>query len=281
MRIARFREGGRTGWGFVEGASVIPAPPTGPQTVELALADGVEGLLALRSDCNGKGIALEQVRLLAPLGRPSKIVAVGRNYRDHAAESNETVPDSPLLFAKLPSSIIGDRDVIYLPIQSQQVDWEVELGTVIGRRARRVAEADAIAYVAGYTVVNDVSARDLQMSESQWMRSKSFDTFTPMGPWITTVDELGDGSGLGIRLWVNGQLKQSASTSNLVFGVRTLVSFCSHSFTLEPGDVISTGTPSGVGFAREPQEYLSDGDELVLEIDGIGRLQNSVRRDVA
>jgi acylpyruvate hydrolase len=281
VRIARFREGSRTGWGFVEGATVIPAPPTGPQTVELALAGGIEGLRGLRADCDGKAISLERVRLLAPLGRPSKIVAVGRNYRDHAAESNETVPDSPLLFAKLPSSIIGDQEVICLPIQSQQVDWEVELGTVIGRRARRVPEIDAIAYVAGYTVVNDVSARDLQMREGQWMRSKSFDTFTPMGPWITTVDELGDGSGLGIRLWVNGQLKQSDSTSNLVFGVRTLVSFCSHSFTLEPGDVISTGTPSGVGFAREPQEYLSDGDELVLEIDGIGRLQNSVRRDVA
>jgi 2-keto-4-pentenoate hydratase/2-oxohepta-3-ene-1,7-dioic acid hydratase in catechol pathway len=159
------------------------------------------------------------------------------------------------------------------------VDWEVELGVVIGRRARRVSQADALAHVGGYTIVNDVSARDLQTSDGQWMRAKSFDTFTPMGPWITTTDELGDASGLGIRLWVNGQLKQSGNTSDLVFGVAALVSYCSQAFTLEPGDVISSGTPSGVGNARKPPEYLHEGDALVLEIDGIGRLHNTVRRD--
>jgi 2-keto-4-pentenoate hydratase/2-oxohepta-3-ene-1,7-dioic acid hydratase in catechol pathway len=278
VRIARFQEEGRTGWGFVDGDTLIPAAP-GDVTVEGALSGGNDGLPSYRARANGRAIGLDGLRLLAPLERPSKIIAVGLNYRDHAAESHEPLPTRPLLFAKLPSSIIGDHDPICLPSQSDQVDWEVELGVVIGRRARRVSQADALAHVGGYTIVNDVSARDLQTSDGQWMRAKSFDTFTPMGPWITTTDELGDASGLGIRLWVNGQLKQSGNTSDLVFGVAALVSFCSQAFTLEPGDVISSGTPSGVGNARKPPEYLHEGDALVLEIDGIGRLHNTVRRD--
>jgi 2-keto-4-pentenoate hydratase/2-oxohepta-3-ene-1,7-dioic acid hydratase in catechol pathway len=278
VRIARFQEEVRTGWGFVDGDSVVPAA-TGPVTVELALALGIDGLKALHAKANGQAIGLDSLRLLAPLERPSKIIAVGLNYRKHAAESKESLPTRPLLFAKLPSSIIGNGDPICLPSQSDQVDWEVELGVVIGRRARHVSEADALMYIGGYTIINDVSARDLQTSDGQWMRAKSFDTFTPMGPWITTADELGDASGLGIRLWLNGQLKQSGNTSDLVFGVAALVSFCSQAFTLEPGDVITSGTPAGVGFARTPPEFLHDGDALVLEIDGIGRLHNAVRRD--
>ena len=215
------------------------------------------------------------MKLPAPL-RPGKIVCVGLNYRDHAEESGQPVPTSPVLFAKLPSSVIGHLDDIVLPKISDEVDYEAELAVVIGRRTQKVEVAEAIDHVLGYTCLNDVSARDLQLADGQWVRAKSLDTFCPIGPHIVTADEIPDPQALAIRCVVNGEVVQDSSTKEMVFGVAELVSFISQAITLEPGDVISTGTPPGVGFARTPPVFLQPGDRVRVEIDGVGVLENGV-----
>jgi len=217
-----------------------------------------------------------EVRLLPPV-RPASIVCVGLNYRDHAAESGVDLPAAPLLFAKLPSSVAGPGEDIVIPSITQQVDYEAELGVVIGRAARAVSVSDALAHVLGYTCVNDVSARDLQFADGQWIRGKSLDTFCPIGPWIVTADEIPDPQALGIRCLVNGEALQDSSTSQMVFGVAELISYISQGITLQPGDVIATGTPAGVGFARTPPVFLHPGDTVTVSIDGIGELSNGVR----
>ena len=219
---------------------------------------------------------LSSVNFLAPLHRPGKIVALGLNYQDHVEETGRDVPGFPVVFAKFPSSVIGPDDDIVIPRVSKKIDWEVELGIVIGNICTDVSEENAIDYVAGYTIVHDVSARDLQQSDGQWVRAKSIDTFCPMGPCIMTADELGNASELKMHTKVNGVIKQESNTSNLLFNVPQIVSYLSKSFTLEPGDVIATGTPSGVGFTRNPPEYLKPGDEVELFIEGIGYLRNKV-----
>jgi 2-keto-4-pentenoate hydratase/2-oxohepta-3-ene-1,7-dioic acid hydratase in catechol pathway len=225
-------------------------------------------------------LALADVELVAPVPRPGKIVAVGVNYRDHASEQSREPPDHPVLFAKLPTSVTGPgTDVRWDPGLTQAVDLEAELAVVIGHRCRRVSESEALEYVGGYTCLNDVTARDLQYSDKQFVRGKSLDTFCPMGPWLVTPDEVGDPQALRIRSSVNSEVMQEASTADMIFGVAALVSFCSQAFTLEPGDVIATGTPSGVGWFREPKKLLKDGDEIVVEIDGIGRLVNTCREE--
>jgi len=212
----------------------------------------------------------------APISRPGKIVALGKNYLDHIEETGSNVPEFPVIFTKFPSSVIGPDDSIVIPKVSSQIDWEVELGIVIGKSCKDVAEGKSLDYIAGYTVINDVSARDLQMNDGQWVRGKSLDTFCPMGPCIVTRDELGDASGLKMHTKVNGVIKQDSSTSSLIYNVIQIVSFLSKSFILEPGDVIATGTPSGVGFVRNPPEFLKPGDQVELFIEGIGYLRNSV-----
>jgi len=219
---------------------------------------------------------LSDISFLAPIDRPGKIVALGLNYMDHVEETGREVPKSPIVFAKFPSSIIGPEDDIIMPSVSKKIDWEVELGILIGKHCKNVSEESALDYIAGYTVINDVSARDLQSGDGQWVRGKSIDTFCPMGPCIVTSDELGDGSGLKMHTKVNGVIKQESNTSNLIFNVPQLVSYLSKSFSLEPGDVIASGTPSGVGFARDPPEYLKSGDEVELYIERIGYLRNKV-----
>ena len=219
---------------------------------------------------------MSSVRLLAPIPRPGKVVALGLNYRDHIAETGREVPEFPVIFTKFSSSVIGPGEAITIPSVSKKIDWEVELGVVIGQTCQSVSEDKALDYVAGYTAINDVSARDLQRSDVQWVRAKSIDTFCPMGPCIVTADELGDGSELHVCTKVNDVVKQESSTSNLIFNVPKIVSYLSHSFTLEPGDVIATGTPSGVGFARDPPEYLKKGDEVEVSIENIGILRNPV-----
>jgi 2-keto-4-pentenoate hydratase/2-oxohepta-3-ene-1,7-dioic acid hydratase in catechol pathway len=218
-----------------------------------------------------------QISLSAPIKNPGKIVALGLNYKDHIQETGRETPDFPVVFAKFSSSIIGPGDVILIPDISKKIDWEVELGVVIGRVCKDVQEDNALSYVAGYTIVHDVSARDLQERDGQWIRAKSLDTFCPMGPCITTTDEIGDASNLDMHTKVNGEIKQKSSTSNLLFGVPAIVSYLSKSFTLEPGDIIATGTPSGVGFTRDPPEFLQPGDEVELFIEGIGKLVNHVK----
>ncbi len=221
---------------------------------------------------------LKDVTLEAPISRPGKIVALGRNYMDHVQETGSDVPDFPVIFAKFPSSVIGPNDNISIPKVSSKIDWEVELGVVIGKSCRAVSEKKSLDFVAGYTVINDVSARDLQMNDEQWVRGKSLDGFCPMGPCIVTKDELGDASNLKMYTKVNGKIKQESSTSNLMYNVPKIISYLSKSFTLEPGDVIATGTPSGVGFVREPPEYLKAGDNVEMYIENIGHLRNKITK---
>ena len=217
---------------------------------------------------------LDSVKLEAPISRPRKIVALGKNYLDHIVETGSDIPERPVVFAKFPSSVIGPDEPIQIPNVSSQIDWEVELGVVIGKLCRNVSEKKALEYVAGYTIVNDVSARDIQMGDGQWVRGKSIDGFCPMGPCIVTLDELGAASKLKMHTKVNGEIKQASNTSEMVFKVPNIVSYLSKSFTLEPGDVIASGTPSGVGFVREPPEFLKGGDKIELYIEKIGYLRN-------
>lgn len=259
----------------------------GPTTIA-DLIDGdpadVDALRAAASHVRipdvGQALAAED--LLAPLPRPGKIVAIGRNYREHAAEEGVEPPAAPLVFAKWPSAVIGPgADIRWDPTLTGQVDYEAELAVVIGRPARRVSTADALGHVLGYTCLNDVSARDLQFGDGQWVRGKSLDSFCPMGPAIVTADEIADPQNLAIRCLVNDEVLQEANTSEMYFTVAEIVSHCSQAFTLEPGDVIATGTPSGVGAFRSPPRFLADGDRVVVEIDGIGRLENVCRLETA
>jgi 2-keto-4-pentenoate hydratase/2-oxohepta-3-ene-1,7-dioic acid hydratase in catechol pathway len=208
---------------------------------------------------------------------PEKVICVGLNYHDHALEQGGDLPEEPLLFGKFASALIGPGDAILLPPESSHVDAEAELVVVIGTEGRRVSEADALGLVAGYTVANDVTARDLQSKDGQWLRAKGFDTFCPLLPGVVPVSELGDGSGLRVVQRLNGDVLQDSSTSELIFGVPRLVAHTSNVFTLRPGDLILTGTPAGVGIHRKPPVALADGDVVEIEIEGIGTLRNPVR----
>lgn len=248
------------------------------QVETLAYGGGLGDLLAERRRPEELAVVerfdVDEVQLAAPL-RPGKIVAIGLNYLDHCREADVEPPTAPLVFSKFPSSVIGPGQEIVVDRQlTDQIDWEVELGVVIGRRMWRVSRKEALDYVFGYSVVNDVSARDLQMTEGQWTRSKSLDSFCPLGPVVVTAEDIPDPQAL--RLWtkVNGKTMQDSSTSEMVFGVAELLEFCSHSFTLEPGDLLITGTPWGVGFVREPPLLLCAGDEVTVGIEGIGELTN-------
>jgi 2-keto-4-pentenoate hydratase/2-oxohepta-3-ene-1,7-dioic acid hydratase in catechol pathway len=224
---------------------------------------------------------LEDLSLGPPVPTAPKIVCVGLNYRDHAEESGQAIPESPILFAKFPNALVGHGAAIQIPPEVTEADYEAELGVVIGRITRRVPEARALEHVFGYTCVNDVSARDFQFADGQWVRGKSVDTFCPVGPWVVTTDEIPDPQSLAVRCLVNGSTVQDSSTKQMVFSVAELVSFISHSITLEPGDLIATGTPPGVGFARKPPLFLDDGDVVDVDIEGIGRLSNPVSRTTA
>jgi 2-keto-4-pentenoate hydratase/2-oxohepta-3-ene-1,7-dioic acid hydratase in catechol pathway len=206
---------------------------------------------------------------------PQKIVCVGLNYRDHAEEQGTALPERPLLFAKWANTLIGDGDPIRVPPITKQVDYEAELGVVIGRRASRVAADGALDFVRGYVVANDVSARDLQFSDGQWVRGKSLDSFLPIGE-LVPASAVPDPQALPIRAILNGKTMQDSNTSNMVFGVAEIVSFVSQGITLEPGDLIITGTPAGVGAFRDPQVWMQPGDEITIEIDGVGSITNPV-----
>ena len=222
----------------------------------------------------------QAVRLRAPILNPRKIICLGLNYRDHAKETKQEIPPEPALFSKYATAIIGPDDPILLPSVSREVDYEAELAFIVARRGRHISKSQALDYVAGYTVFHDVSARDYQIRKpgGQWMLGKTFDTFAPMGPALVTQEDLPDPHVLDIRMMVNGETLQSSNTRNLVFTVQDIVAYCSHVFTLEPGDVIATGTPGGVGFARKPPRFLKEGDVAVAEVQGIGALRNPVRK---
>ena len=214
---------------------------------------------------------------MLPIERPQKIICVGLNYSDHAAEQGVATPEQPLLFAKWPNTLIGPGDPIVLPAITQKPDYEAELGVVIGSRVRNVSVENALEAVAGYICVNDVSARDLQFADGQWTRGKSPDTFCPVGPALVPASEIPDPQALGIRAILNGQTMQESTTGNMIFGVAEIISYITQTITLEPGDLIATGTPAGVGVFRDPPVFLQPGDEITIEIDGLGSLTNPVR----
>jgi 2-keto-4-pentenoate hydratase/2-oxohepta-3-ene-1,7-dioic acid hydratase in catechol pathway len=250
MRIVRFEMQGRSGYGILEG-----------EQISVLWGTPYEGGPA---NTTGEVMSLPEVRLLAPC-EPTKIVALGLNYRDHTVEFGHPIPDEPLIFLKPSTSVIGpDEDIVY-PAMSRRVDYEVELGVVIGRTCRHVKEADFRDYVLGYTCINDVTARDLQKKDGQFTRSKSFDTFAPLGPWIET--EIADPDNLTVETFLNGERRQHSNTRNMIFGVAAQVAFISRIMTLWPGDVIATGTPSGIG-------PMAPGDVVAIRVEGIGTLQN-------
>ena len=213
----------------------------------------------------------------APVPRPGKIICVGLNYRDHAAEANMKIPEKPVLFSKFSTAVIAPGEPVVLPATSEKVDYEAELAVVIGRHAKNVTADRAYDYVLGYTAFNDVSARDFQFGDGQWQRGKSCDTFAPMGQTIVTADDVPDPHKLPIKLTLNGQTMQESNTDQMIFGVPALIEFISQTITLEPGDVIATGTPSGVGFARKPPVFLKPGDEMEVMIEGVSGVNNPVQ----
>jgi 2-keto-4-pentenoate hydratase/2-oxohepta-3-ene-1,7-dioic acid hydratase in catechol pathway len=225
---------------------------------------------------SGSSYDLSSVKLLAPVPRPPKLICIGLNYRDHAIESKMEMPKVPTIFNKFPSVVIGPNDPIVLPKVSAQPDYEAEFAFVIGRGGRHIAAPDAMSHVFGYTIINDVSARDYQMATTQWLMGKTFDTFAPMGPWLVTADEIADPHALDISMEIGGETLQNSNTRELIFKIPQLIEYLSSVVTLEPGDVVSTGTPAGVGFARKPPRYLKAGDECIVRVAGIGELRNPV-----
>jgi 2-keto-4-pentenoate hydratase/2-oxohepta-3-ene-1,7-dioic acid hydratase in catechol pathway len=221
-------------------------------------------------------LARSDVIVCAPVPRPGKIICIGLNYRDHAAESGMAIPESPVIFSKFSSCAIGPSAAIVIPQGSSQTDYEAELAFIVGKRARNVSPADALDHVFGYTNFNDVSARDFQFADGQWQRGKSCETFAPFGEAVVTTDEIPDPQDLAIKLRLNGNVMQDSNTNQMIFGVAELVAFLSRHITLEPGDIVATGTPPGVGFARKPPVYLKHGDIIEVEIGGLGILSNPV-----
>jgi len=244
-----------------------------------AALEAISSLLGRSQALGGGGQAtaseLDSIEFL-PAVYPSKILAIGRNYAEHAAEGGSELPKAPLLFNKLPNALSAHNAPIVLPIISEQVDFEAELAVIIGRTARRVSEAEALEFVFGYSLINDVSARDLQFGDGQWTRGKSLDTFAPLGPFITTRDEIEDVQTLKIEGVLNGEVMQSSNTSRMIFKVAYLVSYLSQGITLQPGDVIASGTPDGVGIFRKPPVLLKAGDVFEVKIEKVGTLRNPV-----
>ena len=250
---------------------VIQRGPSGAKEI----ASLLDGSQSRSGSGETVGYSLDSIEFL-PAVNPAKILAIGRNYADHAAEGGADLPKAPLLFNKLPNTLNAHNAPIVLPSISEQVDYEAELAVVIGQTAKRVSEAAALDYIFGYSLIDDVSARDLQFGDGQWTRGKSLDTFAPLGPFITTRDEIEDVQSLKIEGVLNGQVMQSSNTSKMIFKVAYLVSYLSQGITLEPGDVIATGTPDGVGIFRKPPVLLKDGDVFEVKIEKLGTLRNPV-----
>jgi 2-keto-4-pentenoate hydratase/2-oxohepta-3-ene-1,7-dioic acid hydratase in catechol pathway len=299
MKLVRFRNGDREALGAVAGDRIVDlelaaraASITGlSNQIKGFLAEGESALQAARrvmeyavdnseQAIDGSPITrpLASTPLLCPIGDPQKIICIGQNYRDHCEEQNQPLPERAIIFAKFASALTHPRAPIELPKESEKVDYEAELAFVIGKRAKHVSEEDAKDYVGGYMCFDDVSARDIQLhpAEKQWIRGKSPDTFAPCGPYLVTADEIADPHDLHIQLTLNGEVMQSSNTSNLIFGVYYLVSHLSKTMTLEPGDIVATGTPGGVGAFRNPPVWLKPGDEVSVTIEGLGTLTNPV-----
>ncbi|MFT5367298.1 MAG: 2-keto-4-pentenoate hydratase/2-oxohepta-3-ene-1,7-dioic acid hydratase in catechol pathway [Candidatus Latescibacterota bacterium] len=286
MRLVTFEHQGTRRLGVRTGDAIVDlsqADASLPTNMRDFLAAGENALNSARTaaDKGEHAISASDVKICAPIHNPEKVICIGLNYADHAAESGMPIPPEPVVFSKYASCIINPGDNIVAPSVSNEVDYEVELVVIIGKAGRNIPKSDALNHVAGYTVGHDVSARDYQLQKpgGQWMLGKTFDTFAPLGPDLVTPDEVGDPGNLDIRCSLNGEIVQSSNTSQLIFNIETLISYLSHVFTLTPGDIIFTGTPSGVGMGRTPQVWLKEGDVVVCEIDGLGRLENPVVSD--
>ncbi|HWR51874.1 MAG TPA: fumarylacetoacetate hydrolase family protein [Bryobacteraceae bacterium] len=271
MKYVTFCQGdGAPAPGYVSGERVISLRDSGfPDLLSIIASGGAAG-------ADGPSYPLSEVRLLAPIPRPPKIICVGLNWADHAREAKLEIPKVPTIFAKFPTAVIGPGDAIVLPKASRKPDYEAEFAFVVGRGGRHIPAARWREHVFGYTNFNDVSARDFQMATTQWIMGKTFDTFAPFGPWIVSADEIEDPHALDITLSINGEVMQSSNTRELIFKIPELIEFLSSVFTLEPGDLVATGTPAGVGFARRPPRYLRAGDDVVVSVQGLGQLRNPV-----
>jgi 2-keto-4-pentenoate hydratase/2-oxohepta-3-ene-1,7-dioic acid hydratase in catechol pathway len=285
MRLASWRWGDRMHAGRVDARTneVIPLAVTGPELGVLELIERTVAGEALPNE-SGTRLPLSAVTLCAPLPKPQRnLFCIGRNYRAHAEELATTVFNNvlsneerwPIVFSKVPETVIGPYDSVRLPSKSvsEHIDYESELAVIVGHGGRDISRTRAMEHVFGYTIVNDVTARDVQVRHQQWLLGKSFDTFCPMGPWIVTADEI-DGTNTRIRGWVNGELRQDGNTKHMIFDIPTLIENCSRGVTLRPGDVIATGTPAGVGMGFKPPRWLKAGDTMRIEIDGIGVIEN-------
>jgi 2-keto-4-pentenoate hydratase/2-oxohepta-3-ene-1,7-dioic acid hydratase in catechol pathway len=291
LKIARYRYRNLESYGFLSQEAVLSLPALAkrfkkevPQRLEDFIIKGEKALETAEdlvekagdSDVAAVSVPLSDVMLLAPIAFPPKIICLGLNYFDHAAETNSAIPDEPIIFLKPHTAIIGPNQKIIKPRFVRELDYEGELAIVMGKTAKNLSAAEAKNHVFGYTVFNDVSARDFQFKDGQWTRGKSFDTFAPTGPCITTENQLKNTDGLAIRTWVNGELRQNGTTRNMIFNISQIVHHLSHVMTLEPCDIIATGTPAGVGHAMKPKTYLRHGDVVRIEIKGIGIIENTV-----
>lgn len=283
MQLVTFQQNGTAKPGAILGDKIVGLEGAGFSTMLHLIRGGSEALQRVKACLNNPPkdeiIPLAEARLLAPLSNPPKIICVGLNYRDHARECNAEIPTVPTLFSKYTTSIIGPGAAIVLPKNSKEPDYEAEFAVVIGKVGRYISKNRWRDHVFGYTNLNDVSARDYQMATSQWMVGKTFDTFAPMGPAIVTSDEIADPQALDIQMIINGEVLQNSNTSQMVFGIPELIEYISSVFTLEPGDVISTGTPAGVGEAKTPPRWLRPGDHVVVRISGIPELHSEVRAE--
>jgi 2-keto-4-pentenoate hydratase/2-oxohepta-3-ene-1,7-dioic acid hydratase in catechol pathway len=270
MRLVQYYENQEIRVGVMEGDRLVPTDFDGDMVALLKEGKRPKG--------RGSPRLIKDVTLAPPISRPSKIIALGLNYRDHAEESKGKIPEVPLVFAKFPNSLIGpDGEIVWDPMVTEKVDYEAELAVVIGTEVRDCPEDGAMEAVFGYCCGNDVSARDLQFGDGQWVRGKSLDTFCPLGPWMVTKEDVPDPHDLGIRCLLNDRLMQDSHTSLMIFRIPFIIHFLSRHFTLFPGDIILTGTPSGVGAFRDPSVYLKDGDRVAVEIERVGRLENVCR----
>lgn len=275
MRLIRFGPVGQEKPGLWQADRVVDLRAIFPEIPDIGERFFKDGWLQRIQQIEDSGQEMD-VRLGCPLCRPSKIICLGLNYLDHNEESGFEKPQRPILFSKTPNALTGPFDPIMLPQSCDQIDWEVELAVVIGRTGKRIAAEDALDYIAGFSVLNDVSGRQAQFSDSQWFRGKSFDTFAPMGPALVTIDEIENFQNLKLTARVNGKIMQDGNSADMIFDIPTIIAFISQDITLWPGDIISTGTPSGVGIFRDPPVLLKAGDVVECRVENVGTIRNTI-----
>ena len=278
MRLIRFGAVGQERPGIWQDGRIVDLKSIFPEIPDIGEAFFKDGWLQRLESVEEAGKKME-VRIGCPVSRPSKIICLGLNYLDHKEESGFEKPEKPLLFSKTPNTLTGPFDPIILPQSCTQIDWEVELAVIVGRECKRMAPQDALNYIAGFTVMNDVSGRQAQFSDSQWFRGKSFDSFAPMGPALVTADEIENMQNLKLTAHVNGEVMQNGSTADMIFDIASIIAFISEDITLMPGDIISTGTPSGVGIFRDPPVLLNTGDVVECWVENIGKIRNTVKAE--